>query len=50
VTLEHETPEIKLAVELIMLLENNGIDPEVVLAALDIVKKDYLIKTGRQTE
>ncbi|MEA9390827.1 DUF2496 domain-containing protein [Acerihabitans sp. TG2] len=49
-TLEDESPEIKLAVELIMLLENNGIAPELVLAALDIVKNDYLNKIGKQTE
>ncbi len=50
VTLEDESPEIKLAVDLIMLLEKNELEPELVLAALDIVKKDYLIKAGRQTE
>jgi len=50
VTLEEESPEIKLAVDLIMLLENNEIEPELVLAALEIVKKDFLIKSGRQTE
>lgn len=49
-TLEEESPEIKLAVDLIMLLENNEIEPELVLAALEIVKKDFLIKSGRQTE
>lgn len=41
VTLEDESPEIKLAVDLIMLLESNGVEPELVLAALEIVKKDY---------
>ena len=40
-TLEDESPEIKLAVDLIMLLESNGVEPELVLAALEIVKKDY---------
>jgi len=44
VALEDESPEIKLAVDLIMLLESNDVDPELVLAALEIVKKDYQLK------
>lgn len=43
-TLENESPEIKLAVDLIMLLEKNELAPELVLAALEIVKNDYLRK------
>ncbi|WP_413734841.1 DUF2496 domain-containing protein [Sodalis sp. RH21] len=42
--LEDESPEVKLAVDLIMLLESNEMAPELVLAALEIVKKDYLTK------
>lgn len=48
--LEDESPEIKLAVDLIMLLESHDMDPELVLAALEIVKTDYLIKAGRPPE
>ncbi|MFT8210701.1 MAG: pleiotropic regulatory protein RsmS [Symbiopectobacterium sp.] len=33
--------EVKLAVDLIMLLEDNDIAPDVVLAALEIVRRDY---------
>lgn len=43
-SLENAAPEIKLAVDLIMLLEENDIEPPVVLAALDIVRQDYLKK------
>lgn len=43
-TLEHESPEIKLAIDLIILLEKNDLAPELVLAALEIVKNDYLRK------
>ncbi|WPD77084.1 pleiotropic regulatory protein RsmS [Dickeya fangzhongdai] len=43
-SLENETPEIKLAVDLIMLLEDNQIAPKVVLAALEIVRRDYQLK------
>ncbi|TKI06258.1 YbaM family protein [Martelella alba] len=46
--LENESPEIKLAVDLIMLLESNSLDPKLVLAALEIVKKDFLTKTRQQ--
>jgi hypothetical protein len=35
------SPSIKLAVDLIQLLENNQIETEVVLQALKIVTKDY---------
>lgn len=38
--LEGAPEEVKLAVDLIYLLETNAIDPKVALAALDIVKRD----------
>lgn len=38
--LENAPEEIKLAVDLIYLLESNNIDPKVALDALDIVKAD----------
>lgn len=47
-SLENAEPEVKLAVDLIMLLENHDIAPDIVLAALDIVRRDYLVKAGRQ--
>ena len=40
-SLETAPPEVKLAVDLIALLETNGLAPELVLAALAIVKNDY---------
>lgn len=40
-SLENAPEEVKLAVDLIMLLEENGITPETVLSALEIVKRDY---------
>lgn len=46
-SLERAPEEIKLAVDLIMLLEQNEIAPETVLAALEIVRRDYEKK--RQT-
>ncbi|MGL9774358.1 MAG: DUF2496 domain-containing protein [Sodalis sp. (in: enterobacteria)] len=44
-TLEDESPEIRLAIDLIMLLEKMNWRRELVLAALEIVKNDYLRKT-----
>lgn len=38
--LESAPEEIKLAVDLIYLLESNEIDPHTALAAIDIVKSD----------
>ncbi|MCL6404291.1 DUF2496 domain-containing protein [Dickeya dadantii] len=49
-SLENETPEVKLAVDLIMLLEDNQIAPNVVLAALEIVRRDYQSKTDDQSK
>lgn len=43
-SLEEAAPEIQLAVDLICLLERNALPAEVVLAALEIVKRDYLHK------
>jgi hypothetical protein len=40
--------EIKLAVDLIFLLESNEIDPKVALEALEIVKGDLLNKVENQ--
>lgn len=39
--LDNAPEDIKLAVDLIYLLESNEISPEVVLSALAIVKKDF---------
>ncbi|EHD22694.1 MULTISPECIES: pleiotropic regulatory protein RsmS [Brenneria] len=47
-SLENAAPEIKLAVDLIMLLEDNHIDPLVALAALEIVRKDLQQKARRE--
>ncbi|WCG82144.1 pleiotropic regulatory protein RsmS [Pectobacterium sp. A5351] len=40
-SLENAPPEIKLAVDLIMLLEENQIEPRIALAALEIVRTDF---------
>mgnify|MGYP000022177972 FL=1 len=40
-SLENAPPEVKLAVDLIELLETNQIAPELALAALAIVRQDY---------
>ena len=40
-SLETAPPEVKLAVDLIELLETNQIAPDLVLAALAIVRQDY---------
>ncbi|WP_072016870.1 MULTISPECIES: pleiotropic regulatory protein RsmS [Erwinia] len=40
-SLENAPDEVKLAVDLIMLLEENDIAPETALAALLIVQKDF---------
>lgn len=49
-SLENAAPEIKLAVDLIMLLEENDIEPLVVLAALEIVRQDFLKKAQKENE
>ncbi|MBK0001356.1 MULTISPECIES: pleiotropic regulatory protein RsmS [Erwiniaceae] len=40
-SLENAPKEVKLAVDLIMLLEENQLDAETVLAALAIVQRDF---------
>jgi len=40
-SLENAPEEVKLAVDLIMLLEENQLEPETVLAALAIVQRDF---------
>ena len=40
-SLENAPDEVKLAVDLIVLLEENQVAPETVLKALEIVKRDY---------
>ncbi|MGL5699634.1 MAG: pleiotropic regulatory protein RsmS [Kluyvera sp.] len=43
-SLENAPDDVKLAVDLIMLLESHQIAPDVVLSALDIVRQDYVNK------
>lgn len=43
-SLESAPDEVKLAVDLIVLLEENQVAPETVLKALEIVKRDYETK------
>lgn len=43
-SLENAPEEIKLAVDLIMLLEENDIPAATVLSALEIVRQDFLRK------
>lgn len=40
-SLENAPDDVKLAVDLIVLLEENRVEPETVLKALEIVKRDY---------
>lgn len=47
-SLESAPEEVKLAVDLIMLLEENNLAPQTVLAALAIVQKDFEKKVARQ--
>ncbi|MEZ8143930.1 DUF2496 domain-containing protein [Enterovibrio norvegicus FF-33] len=46
--LEQAPDDVKLAVDLIYLLENNNVTPETVLKALEIVKADFENKVQRQ--
>lgn len=48
--LDQAPPEVKLAVDLIMLLEQHQLDPAVVLAALPIVTKDFQRKLQTQQQ
>ncbi|MDN2480726.1 pleiotropic regulatory protein RsmS [Vibrio agarivorans] len=45
--LEQAPAEVKLAVDLIYLLETNEISPEIALKAIDIVRGDLLSKVER---
>ena len=40
-SLENASDEVKLAVDLIMLLEENKVPAQTVLAALEIIRHDY---------
>lgn len=40
-SLENAPDEVKLAVDLIMMLENHDLAPETVLKALEIVRRDF---------
>ncbi|NAW65323.1 pleiotropic regulatory protein RsmS [Photobacterium halotolerans] len=42
--------EVQLAVDLIYLLETNNVDPELALAALEIVKTDLQVKLQRKQD
>ncbi|PTB34079.1 pleiotropic regulatory protein RsmS [Photobacterium phosphoreum] len=46
--LDNAPAEVKLAVDLICLLEDNAIDPHTVLSALDIVRRDFVKKLQPQ--
>lgn len=48
--LELAPPAVKLAVDLIMLLEQHQLDPAVVLAALPIVSRDFQRKLQMQQQ
>ena len=47
-SLDNATDEIKLAVDLIMLLEQHAIPTETALKALEIVQQDFLQKKARE--
>ena len=47
--LEEAPTHIKLAVDLIMILEQHDVEPEEVLKALDIVKSDFENKVTKRT-
>lgn len=49
-SLENAPDEVKLAVDLIMLLEQHHIPAETVLAALDIVRRDFITKQAQVTQ
>lgn len=49
-SLENAPDDVKLAVDLIVLLEENQIPARTVLRALDIVKRDYEKKLTRDDE
>ncbi len=47
-SLEDAPDEVKLAVDLIMLLEEHAIAPETVLKALEIVQRDFERKVSER--
>ncbi|BES83957.1 hypothetical protein PEC302107_17120 [Pectobacterium araliae] len=47
-SLENAPPEVKLAVDLIMLLEENQIEPDIALAALAMVRTDFEKKIAQR--
>ncbi|WP_165310876.1 pleiotropic regulatory protein RsmS [Vibrio ziniensis] len=47
-SLENASDDIKLAVDLIYLLESNNVDTEIALAALEIVKADFQAKLKKE--
>ncbi|MDC9819229.1 pleiotropic regulatory protein RsmS [Pectobacterium polonicum] len=47
-SLENAPPEVKLAVDLIMLLEENQIEPRIALAALEIIRTDFEKKLSQE--
>ncbi|WP_437608680.1 pleiotropic regulatory protein RsmS [Erwinia sp. V71] len=49
-SLENAPDEVKLAVDLIMLLEQNEVAPHTVLAALEIIKRDYQSKQQKKPQ
>ncbi len=49
-SLDQAPEEIKLAVDLIYLLESNDIDPATALAAINIVKSDLESKLTKSAE
>ena len=46
-SLENAPDEVKLAVDLIMLLEETQVSAQTVLGALEIIKRDYENKLNR---
>ena len=49
-SLENAPDEVKLAVDLIMLLEENQVSAQTVLGALEIIKRDYENKLHRTAQ
>ncbi|MBS0848973.1 pleiotropic regulatory protein RsmS [Citrobacter sp. JGM124] len=47
-SLDNAPDEVKLAVDLIMLLEQHAISTETVLKALEIVRQDFLQKQAQE--
>ncbi len=48
-SLENAPEDVKLAVDLIMLLEENNIPTSTVLSALEIVRQDFLRKQREES-